>query len=151
MQIAIKDILLNYQVLGEKNEETILVLHGWGRNSQEWLPLSQKLAKHKKIILVDLPGFGNSSTPQRTFDTFDCANYLKTFLEKIKIKKVTIIGHSFGGKTAIVLAHQLNKKVKKLILITPSGLPHSFLFKVLNEFIKDFKNTIGGVLKGLLI
>lgn len=151
MQINIKDILLNYQILGGRNKETILVLPGWGRSIQEWYPLSQELAAHKKVILVDLPGFGGSTLPQKPFDTFDCANYLKTFLEKIKIKKVTIIGHSYGGKTAIILAHQLNKKVEKLILITPSGLPRPLHFKILNKLTWGFKNTLGLILPAVLV
>jgi pimeloyl-ACP methyl ester carboxylesterase len=144
MQIVVEDILLNYQILGSKNQKVILILHGWERNLQEWLPLAQLLSVKHRIILVDLPGFGNSSLPKSTFDTNDSAKYVELLLNKLNIKKeVTIIGHSFGGKVAVILAWRDKIKIKKLILIAPSGLPASFKTKSLRILVKVFKNSFG--------
>jgi len=147
MQIKISDILLNYQILGKKNRPVVLVLHGWGRSLQEWLPLARFLSNNKKVILVDLPGFGNSSMPVNGFDTFNTADYLKAFLKKIKVnQEITIVAHSFGAKVAIILGSQEELKIKKLVLVAPPGLPASFRSKLLGKSSKIFKNSLGLIL-----
>ena len=41
--------------------ETLLLLHGFGANKDNWLPIAPLLAPHFRLIIPDLPGFGDSS------------------------------------------------------------------------------------------
>ena len=36
----------------------LVLIHGWGSNSNIWIPITQKLSKMYKVYLVDIPGYG---------------------------------------------------------------------------------------------
>lgn len=139
MQTVIEGNLINYEVFGAKNTQSVIVLHGWKRSLNDWREVAKELSKNKKIILVDLPGFGNSSVPKTPFDTYDYANLVLKIIEKLELKKVTLMGHSVGGKIAIAAGSQ-NKDLEKLIVVDPSGInKRSFSVKVksvTNKFLK---------------
>ena len=121
MQTVIQGILTNYQVLGKDNKDNLLILHGWGQDSENWLNVAEELSKSYKVVLLDLPGFGSSNRPDDIFDTKDYSNFVNDFIEWIKIKNITLVGHSFGGKISIYLASQ-NPNIRRLFLISPSGI-----------------------------
>lgn len=120
MQIVIDGLLTSYQVLGE-GKNTILLLHGWQRSSREWIPTAKNLADKYKIVLLDLPGFGNTPRPKETYSIFDYATFVEHFLQKLEIKKVTLIGHSFGGRIGIILAYKTTL-LEKLILVDAAAV-----------------------------
>jgi pimeloyl-ACP methyl ester carboxylesterase len=126
MQTVIDSILLNYEILGSKNKNLILILHGWKNSLKNWEEVGKKLSEKNKVILVDLPGMGNSTTPKTVFDTYDYANLINKFILKLKLKQITLIGHSFGGKISVVVS-QKNKDIKKLILVDISGINNKTL------------------------
>jgi pimeloyl-ACP methyl ester carboxylesterase len=143
MQIVVDNILLNYKILGNNKNKTILVLHGWGRNIDEWLQTGKVLSRKYKVILLDLPGFGGSSSiPKSPFDIYDYANLVGKFINELKIKKFALLGHSFGGKISIIVASK-NESVQKLFLIDPSGL------KNMNWTIK-FKKSLLNIFNTVL-
>lgn len=120
MQIIIDELLTNYQVFGKKGND-ILILPGWQRTTLEWQSRALALAQNNRIFLLDLPGFGITPRPKSDWDIFDYAEFVKKFLAKIKIKSLTIIGHSFGGRIGIVLASQ-RLPIKQLILVDSAGI-----------------------------
>lgn len=133
MQAVIKDTLIYFEVLGETNNNNIIILHGWGQNHTHWLPLAQKLSLDNKIWLIDLPGFGATPTNPKINDSYQYADLIKNFIIKKNIKNPIVIGHSFGGKIAIILATKIN--LKKLILISPSGVENKNPLVYLKIFI----------------
>lgn len=120
MQIAVDGILTNYEVFGAQKPKAIVILHGWGQNSENWKDVGVRLSENYKVILLDLPGFGSSSRPETNFSMQDYTDFTKHFIEKLNLDNIILIGHSFGGKIAIILASQFNK-IFKLILVSPSG------------------------------
>ena len=79
--------------------EVILFLHGWGQNKEMMIPLTEELKSNYRCVVVDLPGFGNSSFNNvKTLDLY--TKELKKFLDSKNITPKYIIGHSFGGKVA---------------------------------------------------
>src|ERR1035437_2686360 len=130
MQLVVEGILTNYQVFGN-GKKVLLVLPGWKRSASEWAVVSKNFADMYKVILLDLPGFGVSALPKSTFDVYEYADFVKKFLEKLKIEKCTILGHSFGGRLGIVLAAE-DKIVDKLILVDSGGIEQkSFYTKLI--------------------
>ncbi len=134
MQTIIDKVLTNYETFGNPQKQPILIVHGWGRSLNDWLPTAKELSKNNYVILVDLPGFGASSTPEVVFDTYAYSNFLKSFIQKINLKNPILIGHSFGGKTSAIFASQSNN-IKKLILIDASGLDEKSLTTTLKIFL----------------
>jgi pimeloyl-ACP methyl ester carboxylesterase len=72
-------------------------------------------------VSLDLPGFGKSELPKAVWTVEDYADFLKTFLEKLEIKNLIFIGHSFGGSVIIKYLAE-GGEAKKIILISPSGI-----------------------------
>lgn len=138
MQTVIGGVLANYDIFGEKNKPEILILHGWGHNINLWLPFANLLSSKYKVHLVDLPGFGSSPPPTFTFDTYDYVKFVEEFIKKFKLRDYILIGHSFGGKIAIILSSRHNS-VRKLFLVSPSGINNRPLLILLKIYI--FKLT----------
>jgi len=143
MQIVVGETLLNYTILGNQNKESILILHGWGRSSKDWVDIGVEFSNDYKVILLDLPGFGGSSLPAKSiFDIYDFQKIVSEFINNLHLNKVTLIGHSFGGKIGIVLAAKSNI-LKKLILINSSGIETKQLnIVILNWLASNLKPLI---------
>ncbi len=128
MQKVIGGQLVSYEALGSGKKD-LVILHGWGGSLQEWLPIAKKLNDRYKVWLLDFPGFGGSPKPATDWGIYDYANFVQEFMLKLKIKDPVILGHSFGGRVAILL------NAKKLILVDAAGLE-----------IKTLKAIIGGLI-----
>ncbi|MEO6733648.1 MAG: alpha/beta fold hydrolase [Ferruginibacter sp.] len=104
--------------------QTILFIHGLGGNISHWEKTVNELSAAYRCIAIDLPGYGwsekKADAPGNDRLQF-YATVINEFLQKKKIKKVVLAGHSMGGQTAVITALQ-NKRVKKLILVAPAGL-----------------------------
>lgn len=116
----IEGIDINYIIEGKG--KNVLVLHGWGANIDTILPIVNILKEDFKVFAMDLPGFGKSQIPKEVFDSKDYARIVKGFIDKMKIDKVTLIGHSFGGKISILLGAYYPELIEKIVLIDSAGL-----------------------------
>jgi pimeloyl-ACP methyl ester carboxylesterase len=143
MQTVIDDILINYEIIGDKNENVTLILHGWQNSLKNWMEVGKNLSQNRKVVLMDMPGFGASSIPKnRVFDIYDYAQIVSKFINKFELEKITLIGHSFGGKTGIVVA-STNNRIKKLILVDSSGInDYSPITSAKILLSKIFKNIL---------
>lgn len=105
----------------------ILILHGWNLSGDKFLPL--KIFLNKKgydVHAPDLPGFGSNKNLAKSHNLNDYAAYVKKYSEDKKLKKFTVIGHSFGGRIAIRFAAKYKNNISALILTgTPGYQPDS--------------------------
>jgi len=115
----IDGLKINYRIIGEG--QPILVLHGWGSQSEKWQKAGELLKEKKfQIIIPDLPGFGKSQEPFQPWNLDDYFNFLGKFVQFLKLKKFHLLGHSFGGAVAVKYALKFPEKIEKLILIAPA-------------------------------
>lgn len=114
---------LNYTAKGQ-GKKTIILLHGWGGSLKSLTPLQNELVKTGKyrVFNIEWPGFGDSPLSNTNAVLSDYAKYLKDFIQKEKLIKPTLVGHSFGGKVAMSLLITNPKITEKLILINSSGI-----------------------------
>lgn len=113
MTINVKDIDINYIQYGKG--EDIVLLHGWGQNIEMMNPIGKRLENNFRITVLDLPGHGSSSEPVDAITIYDYCEILKEFLDKLEIDNPILIGHSFGGRIAIIYASKY--RTKKLVLL----------------------------------
>lgn len=113
MKIFVKDIEINYIQYGKGSD--VVLLHGWGQNIAMMDSLGKKLENSHRITILDLPGHGESAEPKDVLTIYDFAEILKEFLDKLNITNPVLIGHSFGGRIAIVYSSLY--EVKKLVLM----------------------------------
>lgn len=109
----IRNLDINYIQYGNKKGKNIVLLHGWGQNIEMMKPLGDNLSEYH-ITILDFPGFGQSSEPQNSLTIYDYVEILEELLEELNIHKPILIGHSFGGRVAILYAAR--NTVEKLVL-----------------------------------
>lgn len=119
MQIIVNGVLTNYQKVGTGNKN-LLILHGWGRSLNEWLPIARQLNNYTSYI-IDLPGFGSSPRPQESWTIYNYAEFVETLIKKLEIEEPVLVGHSFGGRIGIILGTKKDI-VSKLILVDAAGI-----------------------------
>ncbi|MFW2391502.1 MAG: alpha/beta fold hydrolase, partial [Methyloceanibacter sp.] len=124
----------------EKGEGSpLLLIHGFGASTFTWREIAPALARQHRVIAVDLKGFGQSDKPfDERYSVFDQAELLKQLIIDKDLRDLTLIGHSFGGGVALVLAldedPQLKGRIKKLVLLDTIAYPQDIpvAFKMLD-------------------
>lgn len=129
-----RDATIFYEFFDRKSEVVNVFLHGWGCDHQSLLFCQERLNK-QSALFVDFPPFGRSSQHIKNWSIFTYANMVMSICQHLKIKKINIIGHSFGGRIGIILAVLCKNEVQKLVLVDSAGLKPKrslkFYFKVL--------------------
>lgn len=133
----INDVYVNYIQYGNKKGKDVVLLHGWGQNIEMMNPIGKGLESNYHITVIDLPGFGSSAEPTYAYTIYDYYEVVCELLNRLNIDNPVMIGHSFGGRVAIVYAAK--KKVSKLVLLSApyrrSTKRNTFKVKVL-KFLK---------------
>lgn len=134
MQEQINGVALNYEVSGPPAGESLLLLHGWGHDLHAWDPVMSELEKKYRVWRIDLPGFGKSSLPRtvlkdvvrglpgREWGLRHYAEVVGRFVQAHRLQDVILVGHSFGGRIAILLASGQPRWLKQIVLIDSAGL-----------------------------
>ncbi|HSW37502.1 MAG TPA: alpha/beta hydrolase [Candidatus Saccharimonadales bacterium] len=131
MQVIVEQLLTHYDLKGEG--KLVLLLHGWGDNLHSFDDLKAKLSRQYQVVVLDLPGFGNSQPPLKVWGLDDYAKFVRQFLEKLGLPQpYAIIGHSNGGALAIRALATEELKAKRLVLIAASGIRNTQRFKKLS-------------------
>lgn len=104
----------------------VVLLHGGGAGATGASNYSRNidaLARHFRVIVPDMPGYGRSSTDLDHGDPFgDLAAAIRGLLDELGIEKAHLVGNSYGGAAALRLAMDRPDKVDRLILMGPGGI-----------------------------
>ena len=100
----------------------MVFLHGLFGQGKNWTTIAKRLADEHRVDLVDLPHHGRSSWPER-WDFLSAADEIAQLWPADE--PVTLVGHSLGGKTAMVLALRHPEKVHRLVVADISPVPYS--------------------------
>ncbi len=102
---TLKPLDLVYNEYGQEHNETMLFLHGFGESRYTWRFVVKELAKRYHIYTLDLKGFGDSpKTEDHAYSVYDQAKLVEQFILEHQLKNLTVVGRSFGGGVALVLA-----------------------------------------------
>jgi pimeloyl-ACP methyl ester carboxylesterase len=123
----------------------IVFLPGWSVSVETYSDSLKALSQRYLVIAPDLPGFCKSTSPETLQDYDDYANCLIAFLEKLKLKKVHLIGHSIGGAIAATIAALKPSIVSSLILIDSTGIPLGSLPSVLLRRFPELPAQMGSM------
>ena len=94
----------------------VIVLHGMMCSWQDWEYLAAILSTHHRVIIPDLPGFGQSSPFLSNFDLIHYVTFVKKFATALNLSQYVLIGGSMGATIAFLSAVS-NESVIKVILI----------------------------------
>lgn len=95
----------------------VVWLHGWARSGHDFAAAAQIVAESGiASVAVDLPGFGSSPAPTVVGGARHYAELLVPALRQISDEPVVVVGHSFGGTVAAVLAASHPDLIESLVL-----------------------------------
>jgi len=108
----------------------LLLIHGFGASTYTWRHIAPELARDHLVIAVDLKGFGQSDKPfDERYSVFDQADLLAQLIVDKNLRNLTLVGHSFGGGVALLLAlradPRLKGRISKLVLLDTSAYPQN--------------------------
>ena len=106
----------------------VLLIHGFGASTFTWRKIAPELARRHRVVAVDLKGFGQSDKPfDEQYSVFDQAELIKQLIIDKDLRDLALIGHSFGGGVALVLAldedPRLKGRISKLVLLDTIAYP----------------------------
>jgi len=130
----------------------IAFIHGSGTDSYSWRNNVHALSKYFKLYVLDLIGSGDSDKPKTNYCLSFFTQQIYQFLQKVRIRKIILVGASWGGALALSFAIEFPKIVDKLIIIdsiTPypivKGIKASQKrFKALTQINQGKKSTEWG-------
>jgi esterase len=105
---------LNYQIHGEG--EPVLVLHGLFGSGRNWSSIAKQLSSHHQVITVDLRNHGNSGHDVN-MGYPEMANDVINLTQQLGLNEFSLIGHSMGGKTAMVASLLYPEAIHKLVIV----------------------------------
>ena len=108
----------------------LLLIHGFGASTFTWRFVAPELAKTHRVIAVDLKGFGQSDKPfDERYSVYDQAELLAQLIEDKDLRNLTLVGHSFGGGVALLLALEANQRldgrITRLVLLNSIAYPQN--------------------------
>ncbi|MDQ4024946.1 MAG: alpha/beta hydrolase [Actinomycetota bacterium] len=135
-RVAYEDVSTTVEVRGQRTRlvdlgagsgagaggEPVVVLHGWGGRVESMAPVVSCLAGPRRVLSLDLPGFGESPAPVTAWGTAEYAEFVAAVLAGAGVTRGDFVGHSFGAKTSLYLAATAGPLVSKLVLAASSGL-----------------------------
>ena len=126
--------ILHSRIIGEG--KPLLILHGYFGNGDNWKSIANKLKDSFQVHLIDQRNHGRSFHSDE-FDYELMVEDLHNYIIHHQLEKVNLLGHSMGGKTAMLFAVEHSELVDKLIVadISPRMYPphHHDILDALNS------------------
>jgi pimeloyl-ACP methyl ester carboxylesterase len=98
----------------------VVLLHGLGATNASMLPTLWDLAQDHRVIAPDLPGFGESQKPVRSYNAAFYARWLHDLLRRLGVERTHVVGNSMGGRVAIEAGIRHPEQVDRLVLLAPA-------------------------------
>ncbi|AYC35100.1 alpha/beta hydrolase [Pseudomonas cavernae] len=121
-QKEVADLSIHYYEGGPADGQTILMLHGFGANKDNWPRFAKYFTERYHVIAVDLPGFGDSSKPNASYDVGTQVERLAAFTKALGIDKFHIIGNSMGGQISALYAARHPEQILSVALLDNAGV-----------------------------
>lgn len=143
-------VRVHYQEAGDKNAPALVLIHGFASSTLVWSKVFLPLANAGfRVIAVDMLGFGYSGKPRNgEYTIAGQASVLIGLLDRLNIKRATLVGSSYGGAVAATCALDYPRRVEKLVLIGTVNNNRPLAYKLMRVFGSP---VFGDVVSPLLI
>jgi pimeloyl-ACP methyl ester carboxylesterase len=128
-RIEVDGIPINYVDVGSGDEEPVVLVHGLGGQWQNWLENIPRLAQERRVLALDLPGFG--LTPEPSDGEISIPGYgrwVDAFCDQLGLGEVDMVGNSMGGFVVAEVAIQFPQRVSRLVLVSAAGITSADAF-----------------------
>ena len=115
---------LYYELHGDHAGTPLVLAMGIGGSCRGWLPIQvPEFSRHRRTLIFDYPGVGNSEGDDAPFSTADLADTLAGLLDALAIPRATVLGAFMGGMVAQELALRHAARVERLVLVGTYARP----------------------------
>lgn len=116
--------------------QTVLFIHGFGGDLDNWLFNLDPLADAYTVVALDLPGHGQSSPRLAGTTLAQMAGFVARFMDEAGIDAAHLVGHSMGGGVAAQLAVDAPQRVLSVALVSPVGFGDAVNSDYTDGFVK---------------
>jgi pimeloyl-ACP methyl ester carboxylesterase len=113
----------------------VVLIHDFFVNHLEFESVLGPLSQRFRVLVPDLPGFGESEKPSPARYAYGIESFAEAIVDMIaglELGRVSLVGHSLGGAAAITLAAEHPELVEKLVLVNAMSYP----------FLLDFRSRL---------
>jgi pimeloyl-ACP methyl ester carboxylesterase len=122
-RIEIEGTEVNYVDIGEQGRDRPMVfVHGLAGQWQNWLENIPRFAQSRRVIALDLPGFGQSGMPTDKLSIEGYGHVLAELCDRLDLNPAVLVGNSMGGFVAAELAVRRADSVERLLLVSSAGV-----------------------------
>lgn len=124
MTVTIDNIETNYFAMGQPCDTAVVMLHGWASNIELFRPSAEAISAKYYVLAPDLPGAGETPEPPTDWYVDNYTDFVIEFIRHFGLKRVILLGHSFGGRVIIKMANRpdLPFTIDKIILVDSAGI-----------------------------
>jgi pimeloyl-ACP methyl ester carboxylesterase len=122
-QVEIRGRRINYVDLGQGEMPPAVLIHGLGGNWQNWLENIRRLAQERRVLALDLPGFGESEMPREKISISGYGEIVVEFARAVGIDRpADVVGNSMGGFIAAEIGINDPDFVRRIVLCSAAGI-----------------------------
>jgi pimeloyl-ACP methyl ester carboxylesterase len=99
-----------------------LFVHGFGGSMGDFAPLVIRLSESRRVLALDLPGFGDSTTSEEDTSIEFLAVLVEKFARAVDAPRANLVCHSLGGQVCLALGIRGSRFVETLTLIDAAGV-----------------------------
>ncbi len=126
--------------------DSVVLLHGITSSAQSWVRVGQRLAERYQVYALDQRGHGDSVKPGRGgYNLRHTADDTAAFIAALGLEQPVLIGHSWGGATAMVLASGFGseKAIPPLARVILEDPAHHFGCSDPEKLARDYTADVG--------
>jgi pimeloyl-ACP methyl ester carboxylesterase len=105
---------------GDSQQAPLVFVHGLGGSHLNWVLVGPALAAGRRVVAIDLPGFGLSPGVARDCSVEENALVLRQFLHRVIGRPVVLVGNSMGGMVSLLAAAAEPEAVHGIVLVDPA-------------------------------
>ena len=113
---------VNYVDIGEGEGEPVVFVHGLGGQWQNWLENIPRVARERRVIALDLPGFGRSAMPREEITIRNYARTVEALCQQLGLGRIALVGNSMGGFVSAEVVIDYPGRVERLVLVSAAGI-----------------------------
>ena len=129
--LSFKNIKISYTDSGKG--PVVVLLHGFLENKRMWKEIVPEVSNTNRVLAIDLLGHGQTDCLGYVHSMELMADEVLAVLKLLRIRKITIIGHSMGGYVSLALADKRPEMIRGLCLLNSTSLSDDTARKKLRE------------------
>jgi pimeloyl-ACP methyl ester carboxylesterase len=119
---------VNYVDIGEQGDHRpIVFVHGLSGQWQNWLENIPRFAQDRRVVALDLPGFGRSPMPSEKITIDYYGRVVAELCDRLGLAPAVLVGNSMGGYVSAEAAIDAPESVERLMLVSAAGISQHVL------------------------